>query len=247
VTAVPQTGRHAIVVGASLAGLPTAAALADRFDRVTVIERDALPPDGRPRTGVPQGRHGHVLLPSGLRELTALLPGFTDDLRAHGAHLLHVGEIRFHVAGDHLRLDDTELQLVGATRPLLESVVRSRVSALPSVEITDGVDARGLVLDGGVRVTGLSVRRRDGGSATTLDADLVVDAGGRGSPRRGGWPTPASRRRTRSGSRWACTTPRGCSDVARTTSTAAATPWSACRPTDVAAGSPSRSRATAAS
>lgn len=179
---MPQTGRHAIVVGASLAGLPTAAALADRFDRVTVIERDALPPDGRPRTGVPQGRHGHVLLPSGLRELTALLPGFTDDLRAHGAHLLHVGEIRFHVAGDHLRLDDTELQLVGATRPLLESVVRSRVSALPSVEITNGVDARGLVLDGGVRVTGLSVRRRDGGSATTLDADLVVDAGGRGSP-----------------------------------------------------------------
>lgn len=49
--------------------------------------------------------------------------------------------------------------------------MRSRVSALPSVEITDGVDARGLVLDGGVRVTGLSVRRRDGGSATTLDAD----------------------------------------------------------------------------
>lgn len=53
-TAGPQTGRHAIVVGASLAGLPTAAALADRFDRVTVIERDALPPDGRPRTGVPR-------------------------------------------------------------------------------------------------------------------------------------------------------------------------------------------------
>lgn len=67
--------------------------------------------------GRPPGRHGHVLLPSGLRELTALLPGFTDDLRAHGAHLLHVGEIRFHVAGDHLRLDDTEPQLVGATRP----------------------------------------------------------------------------------------------------------------------------------
>jgi 2-polyprenyl-6-methoxyphenol hydroxylase-like FAD-dependent oxidoreductase len=182
VAAVPHTDRHAIVVGASLAGLATAAALAARFDRVTVVDRDTLPADGRPRTGVPQGRHGHILLPAGLQELTALLPGITDDLQAHGAHLLPVGEIRFHAAGDHLALDDTGLQLVGATRPLLESVVRSRVRGLGNVEIADGVDARSLALDGGDRVTGLRVRERGGGPRTTLDADLVVDAAGRGSP-----------------------------------------------------------------
>ena len=178
---MPRTGAHALVVGASLTGLATAAALADRFDQVTVVERDALPADGRPRRGVPQGRHGHILLPSGLQELTALLPGITDDLLAHGAHLMPVGEIRFHVAGDHLALDDTELQILGATRPLLESVVRSRVRALPTVEVADRLDARGLVLDGEARVAGLRVRRPDGGPETTFHGDLVVDAAGRGS------------------------------------------------------------------
>lgn len=178
---MPHAGVDAIVVGASLAGLATAAALADRFDRVTVVERDTLSADGRPRTGVPQGRHGHILLPSGLRELTALLPGITDDLLAHGAHLIDAGEIRFHIAGDHLRLDDPELQIVGATRPLLESVVRARVCALPNVEVADGHDARGLVLDDGVRVTGLRVRRRDGGPEEIVHGELVVDAAGRGS------------------------------------------------------------------
>lgn len=73
--------QHGIVVGASLAGLATAAALADRFDRVTVIDRDALPVDGQPRTGVAQGRHGHILLPSGLRALATLFPGSPTTCR----------------------------------------------------------------------------------------------------------------------------------------------------------------------
>jgi 2-polyprenyl-6-methoxyphenol hydroxylase-like FAD-dependent oxidoreductase len=178
---MPHSQGHAIVIGASLTGLATAAALADRFDRVTVVERDTLTAGGRPRTGVPQGRHGHILLPSGLLELTALLPGVTDDLLAHGAHLMPAGEIRFHIAGDHLALDDTELQIVGATRPLLESVVRTRVRALPNVEVAEGLDARGPVLADDARVAGLRVRPRDGGPEETIHGELVVDAAGRGS------------------------------------------------------------------
>jgi len=42
---------------------------------VTVIDRDTLPVDGRPRTGAPQGRHGHILLPSGLQPMVTLFPG----------------------------------------------------------------------------------------------------------------------------------------------------------------------------
>ncbi|HEX6255643.1 MAG TPA: hypothetical protein VFZ70_07490 [Euzebyales bacterium] len=179
---MPHEGRHAIVVGASLAGLAAAAALADRFDRVTVVERDTLPAGGpRPRTGVPQGRHGHILLPAGFQALSALLPGITDDLLTAGAHLIDLGGIRFHIAGDHLAVDDTELQIVGATRPLLESAVRSRVRGLPNVEVVQEHDARGLVVDGGVRVTGLRVCERDGGPEGILHGELVVDAGGRGS------------------------------------------------------------------
>ena len=36
-------GDHAIVLGASMAGLAAARALADAYERVTVLERDALP------------------------------------------------------------------------------------------------------------------------------------------------------------------------------------------------------------
>jgi 2-polyprenyl-6-methoxyphenol hydroxylase-like FAD-dependent oxidoreductase len=42
---------HAVVVGASISGLLAAAAVADFFERVTVLDRDALPGYPRPRAG----------------------------------------------------------------------------------------------------------------------------------------------------------------------------------------------------
>ena len=47
--------RHAIVIGASVAGLLAARTLADHVDHVTLLERDAFPPLGDGRRGVPQG------------------------------------------------------------------------------------------------------------------------------------------------------------------------------------------------
>lgn len=44
-----RTGEHAVVLGASLGGLAAAAAVASRFDRVTIVERDALPEDATQR------------------------------------------------------------------------------------------------------------------------------------------------------------------------------------------------------
>lgn len=178
-----DTTQPAIVVGASLAGLTAAAALAERFDRVTVIDRDRLPADAHPRGGVPQGRHGHILLPAGLRELTDLFPGIVDDLRARGAHIIPMPEVRFHIAGGTLAPDDASLEIVGTTRPLLEAVVRARLQALPGVAVVDGHEARGLVTTPNRgRVTGLRVRALGGGAERTIDASLVVDASGRGSP-----------------------------------------------------------------
>lgn len=42
-------------------------ALADYYDEVTLIDRDALPLRYKPRKGVPQGRHTHGLLARGRR------------------------------------------------------------------------------------------------------------------------------------------------------------------------------------
>ncbi len=119
-------GEHTIVIGGSLAGLAAAATLVERYDRVTVVERDRLPTDAQHRPGVPQGQHGHILLPAGLRDLTDLFPGIVNDLRANGAHIVGMPDVRFHIADGHLCPDDATLELVGATRPLLEAVVRAR-------------------------------------------------------------------------------------------------------------------------
>src|SRR5688500_9434372 len=77
--------RRAIVVGAGVAGLLAARVLVEQFDRVAVVERDALPagPDFRP--GVPQSRHIHALFVRGRQLLERLLPGLGDELVAASA------------------------------------------------------------------------------------------------------------------------------------------------------------------
>ena len=44
-------GKQAIVVGAGMGGLAAARAVADHFEHVTVLERDALPPEAVHRPG----------------------------------------------------------------------------------------------------------------------------------------------------------------------------------------------------
>lgn len=176
-------GDHAVVLGAGLAGLATAGALAQRFPRVTIVERDALPVAGRHRTGVPQGRHAHHLMPSGLTGLNELFPGIVDDLQAHGAHIIPVSEVPFYLGGGRLCLDEDGLRICGATRPLVEAVVRDRVHALPGVRFVERCDVAGVVTtQDRTRVTGVRLRSRtDPSGHEAMAADLVVDTTGRGS------------------------------------------------------------------
>ena len=139
-----DVGEHAVVLGASLAGLAAAASLAERFDRVTIVERDTMPQSGGCRGGIPQGRHVHILLPAGLVGLSELLPGIVEDLRERRPRdALRRGSLP-HRQWERL-LDDADLEFVGATRPLLESVVRDRVLALSGVRLLEGQDACGLL------------------------------------------------------------------------------------------------------
>lgn len=195
-----RVGEHAVVLGGSLAGLAAAAALAERFHRVTIVERDILPPANSYRRGVPQGRHLHILLPAGRVGLAELLPRVADDLRARGARVIDTRDVRFHIAGGSLLLDDADLDIVSATRPLLESVVRDRVRAQPGVRFLEGQDARGLLTTPDrSRVIGVRLGSRDSNTEDALAGDLVVDATGRSSRSPHwvaelGYPSPAEER-----------------------------------------------------
>jgi 2-polyprenyl-6-methoxyphenol hydroxylase-like FAD-dependent oxidoreductase len=171
---------RAVVVGASMAGLVAARVLSETFATVTVVERDHLEDDAEPRRGVPQGRHAHGLLARGREALEELLPGLTDELVGLGAPTLDMQEqFRWVNSGRQLRQAHSGLLGLGVSRPLLESRIRARVRAIPNFDIIDGCDASGLAASAaGDRVTGLRVL--DAGEPV-LDADLVVDASGRGS------------------------------------------------------------------
>jgi 2-polyprenyl-6-methoxyphenol hydroxylase-like FAD-dependent oxidoreductase len=177
-------GEHAVVLGASMAGLMSARVLADHFDRVTLVDRDAMPQIGVNRRGVPQGRHLHGLHPRGREILEELFPGITAELVAAGAPSGDVlGNLRWQLAGHRFR--QPEIGLVGlfGTRPFLEGHVRARIRALPGVRFAERTDVVGLATTADrAGVTGVRVQRNDcAAAAEELAADLVVDATGRGS------------------------------------------------------------------
>ncbi len=172
-----RAGEHALVLGGSMAGLATARVLSDFYDRVTIIERDVLPDGAEHRRGVPQAQHAHGLLARGREILEELFPGYTREVVEAGGASGDLGErLLWWNARGYFAQKPVGLQGLGASRVLLESVVRRRVRALPNVTVRDGVAVSGLVAnEGRTRVTGVEI---DGGEVA---ADLVVDATGRGS------------------------------------------------------------------
>jgi 2-polyprenyl-6-methoxyphenol hydroxylase-like FAD-dependent oxidoreductase len=179
---VRRIGEHAVVIGASMAGLLAARSLADAYEQVTVVDRDAQPTGVHGRKAVPQGRHAHALLPHGQACLDALLPGFSDELAAAGApHCAALEEMRFVIGGHQLARASTGASSILASRPFIEGHVRRRVRDLPRVALIDGCDALGLTASSdGERVTGVRIlRRADGSAEETLASDLIVAASGR--------------------------------------------------------------------
>jgi 2-polyprenyl-6-methoxyphenol hydroxylase-like FAD-dependent oxidoreductase len=178
-------GDHAVVLGAGIAGLLAARVVAEAYERVTVVERDALPEAAADRQGVPQGRHAHNLLPSGVQIIGELFPGVLGDLEAGGVPVVRdFAEIRFCPAGHLLRLEggSAEPLIYQPSRPYLEGLLRTRVRALPAIEIRERTEAVGLAATATRgRITGVRIVRGMAGAVEeTLDADLVVDATGRG-------------------------------------------------------------------
>ena len=178
-------GQHAIVIGSSMGGLLAARILSNRFDRVTILERDRFPTAGEQRKGVPQGRHAHGLLATGWRVMQRLFPGFEHELLEAGAQ---VGDSTGHGLwfqhGGYLAQANGNLQAALMSRPMLEAKVRERVLGLENVQVETGVDVLGLASRDLKRVIGVKLDRGHGDEL--LEADFVLDASGRGS-RAGAW------------------------------------------------------------
>ncbi|MEU0039148.1 FAD-dependent monooxygenase [Streptomyces sp. NPDC006333] len=174
----PASGR-AVVIGAGLAGLLAAAALHAYAD-VTVVERDVLPAGPEPRKGLPQARHAHLLWSGGARAMEELLPGVTAAWLAAGARRipLPTGLVTLSARGWLRRWPEMEF-MISCSRDLLDSVLREQVAGMERVTVLDGTELLGLEGDAS-RVTGVRVRTSDG-AERVLEADLVVDASGRGS------------------------------------------------------------------
>ncbi|WP_280368712.1 NAD(P)/FAD-dependent oxidoreductase [Nocardia wallacei] len=182
-----RAGDHAVVLGAGMAGLFAARVLADHYATVTVVERDRLTPDGNGRRGVPQGRHSHGLLMRAADIAETRFPGLVEKLIADGAKAFSAfDDFRAVFFGRVLHRSATGRSSVAASRPFLEAHVRARVAALPNVTICDDAVVSDLLAsDAGVR--GVRVMRRETeGEPESIDADLVVDAMGRGT-RVGAW------------------------------------------------------------
>ena len=175
---------RAVVLGASIAGLLAARVLADSYGDVVLLDRDDLTDERSTRRGVPQGRHIHALLARGQQALEELFPGLTADLAAQG---VPVGDMlddtRTYFSGHRLRSTASGLIMLSASRACLEREVRDRVRRLPAVAFAPPCDVLGLVSSPDRRrVAGVRLlRRADGSAEEVLDADLVVDALGRGS------------------------------------------------------------------
>lgn len=167
-----------MVIGASIAGLTAARAISPHFDHVTIVERDELKDEPGLRRGVPQGSHLHAFKYGGRVILDELYGTFTDELCSHGAPLFDFPRyMASRTPEGWLKRAPTGLEVIFATRPLNELVVRRLTQRDPDIEFQLGTVTGLIAANGGRSVSGVKIKESGG----IRDADLVIDASGRGS------------------------------------------------------------------
>jgi 2-polyprenyl-6-methoxyphenol hydroxylase-like FAD-dependent oxidoreductase len=187
---VDLSGRRAVVVGASIAGLAAALELAGRGMEVALVEADPAPDADSAedaflswsRRRVPQSRHSHVFLARLCNMLRLAYPDLYARLIEAGAVELRLLDFPPKSLGPIAREPgDEELATIGCRRTTFEWVLRHYVSELPQIRILCGATTEGLLAHAGNPPRVWGVRVAANGRRRTIAAELVVDATGRGS------------------------------------------------------------------
>lgn len=178
-----EAGSRAVVLGGSIAGLFAARVLADAYDEVQIVDRDVLVGTRAPRRFCPQSRQANGMLARGVHIMEEFFPGITQELIDHGAPRGDLsGSCRWYAQGYRLKQQDGDLITLGVLRPELEWRIRERVQQFPNVVFVEQHDILGVTATAdNSRVTGARVQARDESTSRVIEADLVVDATGRGS------------------------------------------------------------------
>lgn len=191
----------AVVIGAGFAGLATAAGLSRQFSQVTLLDRDHISnPKHQPddetsedwqhyydgeikrRKGVSQYKQPHIMLQKGLQLIEQQFPGYMQELSNAGALPIdHLRDITFSDWGREMtpgqKHDSTDFRALAGSRHLYETVLRKFVLDVSNLKVEQDAAVDGLQFDTVKnRITGVHLK-----TGSTVEADLVVDASGKGS------------------------------------------------------------------
>jgi 2-polyprenyl-6-methoxyphenol hydroxylase-like FAD-dependent oxidoreductase len=157
--------------------------LSGHFSRVVVVERDRYLAGPIPRDGVPQAHHVPVLLLRGQQILEEFFPGIAQEWTAEGGDMVDTADdFQWRTPAGRAPRFDSGRRFLGCSRPLIEMVVRRRVTAAPNVEFRESAEATGLGATAGGAIAGVRLRGHNGAAVpAVLEASLVADATGRGS------------------------------------------------------------------
>ena len=179
-----KKGTHAVVIGASIAGLLAGRILTNHFERVTIVERDRLPQEPEPRSGVPQSHHVHSLLTQGHRILEQLFPGLTASLIQKGAlEIDWIADLAWLMSVSDVWAPrfPSGITTCLCSRNLLEFTTRKHLEKFSQVKFLEAASVTELLTNRNkTAVQGVKVKvAREG--QIELSAQLVVDASGRNS------------------------------------------------------------------
>lgn len=181
-----------LVIGAGIAGLCTALALAPTGRDIVILERDPAPPRGDAdhafdewaRRGVGHLRHSHAFLARLRTIIKTEHPELHAELLRAGCREIGFDRMLTDLHKEHYRAqpDDRDFVVLTSRRTTLELVMRRYVERHPNVRIVSDTFVRKLLvqhLPEGLRVLGVSAA--DAGGGRDIIGDLVIDAGGRTS------------------------------------------------------------------